>query len=498
MSGGGIWIPNNHHMKRLGAEDTREKALTYIRAASPEGWQQTEDSLWTAFVDHGPEMIRFVEKHSPTRFNPNREPDPYAEAPGGMAYGRNVSAAPIRTGILGAWRNKIRIPAKTFPLNYEEVFDTFFFANPKKQLLRMAPRIIWRLLTKTRTMGRALCIGLLKGCLDNGVEIWLDSSATQLTKDDQAGRITGLKVERNGQEITVIADKAVILATGGFEWNKDMMAENFPGPVELTASPKTNTGDGHRMAQEVGAQLVHMDQALVMGVEPVEYEGQIQGAPSYDYSLPHSMIINRHGHRFVNEKQMNIGLAFEELDPETRTPAHLPAWRIYDSQFAKKYPLAMPKKSFPGNYFKANSLNELAIMIGVDGASLETTAKGFSDAARIGVDHEFERGANIWDTKRGCDPTNKPNPTLGTIEQAPFYAMPFRASFFGTKGGPRTNEHAQVLDQKGEVIAGLYAAGNVMANPIGSKGIGAGTTLGPCLTFGYIAARSALNIEQDS
>ena len=144
------------------------------------------------------------------------------------------------------------------------------------------------------------------------------------------------------------------------------MARYFPGPVEWTASPSTNTGDGQRMAEEVGAQLDHMDQALIMGTTPVTYEGRLQGQPAADYFLPHSMIVNRHGRRFVNEKQMNVGLAFAEMDPDTGTPAHLPAWRIYDSQFAAKYPHGLPKKSVPGNYFKADTLEELAGLIDVD------------------------------------------------------------------------------------------------------------------------------------
>ena len=269
------------------------------------------------------------------------------------------------------------------------------------------------------------------------------------------------------------------------------MAEHFPGPVEWTASPSSNTGDGQLMAQEVGVQLDHMDQALIMGTTPGMYEGQLQGQPAADYFLPHSMIVNRHGRRFVNEKQMNVGLAFAEKNPETGTPAHLPAGRIYDAQFSKKYPHALPKKSVPGNYFKADTLKELAAQIDVDANGLEQTAQRFSEFARKGVDDDYGRGGSVWDRNRGGDPGHRPNPTLGTIEQAPFYAMPFKASFLGTKGGARTNERAEVLDQNDVPIPGLYAAGNVMANSFGSKGVGAGTTLGPCLTWGYIAGLNA-------
>lgn len=489
MSGGCIWAPRHHRSAELGIEDSRETILEYIRAVSPDGWHNREEPLWAAFVDMVPDVLLFLEAQSPLRFNPNRDPDPYAEAPGGRPFGRNVSAAPIRIGVLGDWRDKVRRPTFDLRLSYEEMVDTFFFAHPKKWVARYMPRLLWRKLLNMRTKGNALSIGLLKGCLDKGVDIWLDTPAKRLVMAE--GRVRGLELERNGETETVLAKKGVILASGGFEWNPEMMAEHFPGPVEWTASPSTNTGDGQRMAAAVGARLDHMDQALVMGTTPVTYDGQLQGQPAADYFLPHTMIVNRHGKRFVNEKQMNIGLAFAEKDSETGTPAHLPAWRIYDSQFAAKYPHALPSQSVPNNRFMANRLEELAEIIEVDAQGLTETANRFSDFARTGVDEDFGRGASAWDLNRGGDPTHKPNPTLGTIEKAPFYAMPFKASFLGTKGGPRTNEKAEVLKEDDQPIPGLYAAGNVMANSFGSKGVGAGTTLGPCLTWGYIAGLNA-------
>lgn len=489
MSGGCIWIPGHHYMAELGVSDSRDAALAYIRAVSPDGWHNLEEPLWAAFVDRAPEMLKFVEMHSPARFKPNRDPDPYAEAPGGMEFGRNVSPRPIRIGILGPWRDRIRPRTLSVELSYDEIVDTHFYANPKKGMMRFFPRLLWRHLRGMRTRGNALTIGLLKGCLDKGVEVWLNSPAKRLITDD--GRVTGLELERNGTAVTVAAAKGVILASGGFEWNAEMMAEHFPGPVEWTASPSTNTGDGQRMAADVGAHLDRMDQALIMGTTPVTYEGRLQGQPAADYFLPHSMIVNRHGKRFVNEKQMNVGLAFAERDPETGEPLHLPAWRIYDSQFAEKYPHALPKASVPDNRFEADTLEDLARQIDVDPDGLAETAARFSTFARDGKDEDFGRGDTAWDRNRGGDPTHEPSPTLGTIERPPFYAMPFKASFLGTKGGARTNERAEVLRPDGTPITGLYAAGNVMANAFGSKGVGAGTTLGPCLTWGYIAGMSA-------
>ena len=489
MSGGCIWVPNHHHQARLGVQDSADDAMNYIRAVSPAGWHNAEEPLWQAFVDEAPQMLRFVEDQTPITFNPNRDPDPYAEVNGGKAFGRNVSAGPIRAVQAGAWKDKIRRPAVNVELSYEEVVDTFFYAQPKRWTLRFAPRLFWRRLWDKRTRGNALTIGLLRGCIDAGVTIWAETAAKHLIVHE--GVVTGIDVERVGDALAVAA-KAVILASGGFEWNPEMMAKFFPGPVEWTASPDTNTGDGQCMAEAAGAQLDHMDQALIMGTTPVEYEGRTHhGLPAADYFLPYSMIVNKHGKRFINEKQMNVGLAFDERDPRTGEPLHLPAWRIYDGQFAAKYPHALPKKGVEGNHFRADTLAELAAQIDVNPTGLVETAARFSEFARAGVDEDFGRGATIWDRNRGGDPDHKPNPTLGTIEKAPFYAMPFKASFLATKGGARTDNKARVLKPDGTVLPGLYAAGNVTANSFGSKGVGAGTTLGPCLTWGYIAGGDA-------
>ncbi len=489
LSGGGTWVPCHHHQAAVGATDSREEALDYIRAIAPQGWHNVEEPLWRAFVHCAPEMLTFVEAKSPLRFAPSLEPDPYVEAPGGKRFGRMLSPRPISALSLGPWRKRIRGPMFSPWINYEEVHDSYFYAQPKRILLRLAPRMLYRMATGKRVMGNALVVGLLRGCLQNGCAIWTDASALRLISRD--GRIAGVELARDGEPLEVRARKGVVLASGGFEWNEQMMAEHLPGPVEWTGSPSTNTGDGQRMAAEVGARLDRMDQALIFGTTAVPYEGEVRGAPAGDYYLPHSMIVNRHGRRFVNEKQMNIGLAFDERDPDSGEPLHLPAWRIYDSQYASKYALALPKTNAYATCFKDDTLQGLAGQIGVNSPGLVESAARFSRFARTGLDEDFGRGATFWDRHRMTDPNNAPSPTLGTIEIPPFYAYPFKASFLGTKGGARTNERGQVIDRQGEVIRGLYAAGNVMANPFGSKAVGAGTTLSPCLTWGYICGLQA-------
>ena len=193
MSGGNVWVPCHHHQTRIGVTESRDEALAYIRAASPPGWHNTEDPLWISFVDHAPVMLEFLERHTPLRFVPNREPDPYAELPGGKAFGRNVSAEPLAVRILGPWADKLRAsaPVLRYRLRYGEFVDTSFYAHPKRWMLRLAPRLLWRLMTGQQTMGGALVVGLLKGCLERGCVIWSATAAETLSKIN--GRVGGVR-----------------------------------------------------------------------------------------------------------------------------------------------------------------------------------------------------------------------------------------------------------------------------------------------------------------
>ncbi|MBW7925242.1 MAG: FAD-dependent oxidoreductase [Burkholderiaceae bacterium] len=487
MAGGCTWVPCNHHMAAAGLADSAEDALEYIRAVAPPGWAADEEPLWQAFVEHAPAMLRFVERESPLRFGMGGEPDPYPDAPGARLRGRNVSPRPLRFAELGAWRGRIRPSPMPFRLCYDEITDHHLAAIPSRAFRRFGHRLLWRVLTDRRAMGQAFVGGLLLGCLRHGAEVRTNARACELIVED--GRVAGVVLDGANGRQAVRACCGVVIATGGFEWDPELMARHHPGPVTWTASPSCNTGDGHRLAEQAGARLERMDQALVMGTRPVVYLGEAHAMPAADYTLPHSMIINASGRRFVNELQMNIGLALDARDPVTGKRINMPAWRIYDAQYAARYRHMLPRGP---ERAQAETLRELAMAIGVDADGLEREAMRMTGFARAGRDDDFGRGGNRWDPARSGDPRIGPNSCLGTIDQPPFYAYPIVPGFLGTKGGPRTDARAQVLDAQRRPIPGLYCAGNAMANPFGSKAIGAGTTLGPCLAWGYIAARSAL------
>jgi 3-oxosteroid 1-dehydrogenase len=496
MSGAGTWIPSNHHMLAAGMSDTPEEALAYLRATAPEGWQAEEDALWQAFAEQAADALKFIEDNTPLKFELVHHPDLYVEAPGGKLSGRMVSPLPISRNILGIWRDRIRGSTMPQVFTYRELVVGTILSRPIRSLLAMAPTLLYRLLTRRVGKGNALITGLLRGCLDRGCEIMVGTAAKRLVTEDASGggRIVGVEAQAATQSLRIRAHKGVVLATGGFEWDPALRARHFPGEVGLIASPRTNTGDGQKMAAAVGAELARMDQANIYACTVTTYEGERHGLPLNELYHPHCLLVNRHGRRFVNEGDPNVGVTLDTRDAATGEPVHLPCWRIFDAQYAAQNPVAMWfARRDAGWLRKSHSLAELAHAIALDPTTLQATVERFNGFVREGKDRDFNRGETAWEMFYTGDPARpNGNGALGTIAKAPFYAAPYHRAILGTKGGPRTNERGQVLRADGSLIGGLYCAGVAMANPIGTKAVGAGTTIGPCLTWGYICGRNVV------
>lgn len=486
MSGAGTWIPANHLAAEAGIADSVEEALTYIRAAAPDGWAETEAPLWEAFVRAAPEMLKFVEARTPLRFALTPEPDPLRTLPGAKMKGRMMSPRALSRWRAG--RYAFRIRRSTIPeiFTYHEAVTTDIYHKPYSTALSLAPRLLWRWLVNARGKGTALVTGLLRGCLDAGVRFELSARAVELTQDT-TGAVTGAIVERGGARETWSASTGVVIATGGFEWDAELLAQHFPGPVDYRGSPTAHEGDGQRMAAAAGAELARMDQATIAPSIPVRYQGQVLAQPVPFHTETNAMLVNRHGERFMNELTFNIGEALDRRDPATGAPIHLPAWVITDARMLDQVPpVRWAAKADPGWMRQAPDIATLAGLIGVPPATLEASVARFNAFARDGRDEDFGRPARpdpaaAGDKRRraGMDP----------ITRAPFLAMPLSRSILGTKGGARTNEHAEVLRPDGSVIPGLFAAGIAMANPIGSRNVGTGTTIGPNMAWGYIVGK---------
>jgi 3-oxosteroid 1-dehydrogenase len=493
VSGGVLWIPNNHHMAKAGISDSRAEALAYVKRLAD---GRSDERLIETFLDEAPAMLKFVEEVTPVRFQAlPKYPDYHPEFEGAKAGGRSLDPGLFDTKQLGAWKDKLR-RSPVFgmtAMSVTEATDWGVFSKPLKLPFKLLGQ---RFSEGLVCYGGALVGGLLKGLLDRGIEPMLQTAARDLVFED--GRVIGLKAIRDTKEILISAKRGVILASGGFEWSKELTAQFLGGIITHPNSPPGNEGDGLKMAMALGADLANMSEAWwcpSIDIPGEEYDGrQLHRGDFAIRSLPHSIIVNRRGRRFVNEAHNynDMMKPFFTFDPVSYERPNLPAWIVLDQQFVERYALLtiVPGMPVPEWIPRAQTLGELAAKLGIDAAGLESTVHRFNGFAKEGLDADFERGKSLYDHFYG-DSDNQPNPNLGTIEKAPFYALQLHPGAIGTKGGARVDARARVLHVSGAPIPGLYAAGNVMAGITGPGYPGAGSTIGTAMTFGYLAGRDA-------
>jgi 3-oxosteroid 1-dehydrogenase len=490
MSGAGTWIPANHLARDQGVKDSSEEALQYLRATGPNGWAATEDALWVAFANEAPNALAMICDKTPLEFEVTPEPDPMAEYEGGKSGGRMLAPLALRRSVAGPLARLIRPSTLPHVFTYVEGHEDKPFGKPLKALAKLWPRLLWRYLTGARGQGTALVAGLLAGCQANGVRFRTQTRAVTLNTDELGG-IVGVEAEHDGQLLDITAARGVVIASGGFEWDRERFDAHFPGLTDRLASPRTNTGDGQRMAQAVGADMAHLDQANVYATVPTFYEGQLHGMPSLFHGGRNVIVVNRHARRFTSEQDYNFGERLDERDADTGEPVNTPCYMIGDQQFLKTSGMfRWYARKDPAWVKQAPSLDALAKLIGLDAGALAETVSRFNGFARAGRDEDFHRGESIWEQYKCGVPADNPAGALGEIVQAPFVAVSLNRSVLGTKGGPRTNADGQVMRADGSAIPGLYCAGVAMANPIGTRAVGAGTTIGPCLTWGYICGKA--------
>ena len=502
-SGGGVWIPGNAVLRRAGITDTPAAASAYLAHVAGE---ETPASLRAAFLEHGPAMLDLVLANTPLRFAwvPNYS-DYYPEAPGGRAGGRSIEPVPIDGRILGPELARLRPPYLPAPAGI-----TVTQANYRWMSLGTShPRAIWTtarvtgrmIVTKIRkrrllSMGQALITGLRAGLATVDVPVWLSTTMTALQIED--GKVTGVTVTRpDGEPVVVRARKGVLLASGGFEQNAEMRAKYQRAPIgsDWTVGSPGNTGEGIQLGEAAGGVLELMDDAWWGPSLP------LTGGPVFclaERSLPGSMFVNGAGERFVNEAAPYVDAVHAMYEKHTEDNPHIPCWMITDQRYRNRYVFTgmPPRKPLPrrwyksGAVFRADSLADLAGQIGVPADALAETVQKFNDFARAGWDEDFGRGDSAYDRYYG-DPNRKPNPNLAPLAQPPYYAIKIVPGDLGTKGGLRTDERARVLRADGSVIEGLYAAGNTSALVMGRSYAGPGATIGPAMTFGYLAAIDA-------
>ena len=495
-SGGQVWIPNNPHMPEVGIEDSREKALTYIMSLSRD---MLDESLIESYVDAGPAMVTFLEKHTPVQFYAVQGmPDYHPEFPGGSVEGGRTIECPLYPfQELGEWEHKVT--------------PSPYFANPnitmsETPLGKAIPEIpseeelSRRSEENERGCGQALIGRLLRACLDQNIEIRTGCGVKELIVEED--QVRGVEVETSQGLQKISATKGVVLASGGFDWDEDLRRSFLRGPMTHPVSMETTTGDGLRMSMKAGAMLSNMREAWWIPVAVVSTEENPMGRVLINgqRTLPYSIMVNRHGKRFTNEaaNYNAFGAAFHVEDVSKFEYQNLPCWLIFDGTYAEQYGFRVASgvegKGVADWVTSAQSPEELADLLGIDGKNLRSSIERWNTHCENSHDPDFGRGDSAFDRWWG-DPHRKGqrDATLGPLTKPPYYAVEIKSGCLGTKGGPKVDKYARVLNIEGEAIRGLYAAGNVMGSPFGMTYGGPGGTLGPAMVFGYLAANHAVS-----
>jgi len=515
LSGGVVWAPNNPLMARAGIGDSAEDGLRYLERVT--AGSSTTEKL-RAYVETAPRMLATLADRSHVRFEcVESYPDYYPEEEGGKQGGRSCEPALFDALQLGDELERMQLPHMEHYVLGGRL--TVKVADGKRLMGGGLPlvgfmlrsltsyytnfRARWRRLRNTDfTLGCALVGRLRLSLMDRNVPLWLGTPLRDLVLDE--GRIVGAVVEREGKQLRIRTRRGVLLAAGGFERNLALREQYQPAPASdcWTGGCETNTGDTLALAPKIGADLDLMDEAWWCPTMLVSTEDRVRMV-IFEKHLPGGLIVDRRGRRFMNEAEPYNDVGKSMYRANTPDGTAIPAFFVFDRKFRKKYacgPMlpgaSMPDWALPrdleGDFFeKSETLEGLAQKIGVDADGLNETVRRFNQSAQIGEDPEFGRGDSLQDryyTARA----EGPNPSLGPIEKPPFYAVRVYPGDLGTKGGFRTDASARVLTPADEPIAGLYAAGNCSAAAMGRTYPGAGGTIGPAMTFGFIAAEHAL------
>ena len=483
VSGGGVWLPNNHVMAKAGLEDSREDALAYIRRVA--GDRAPDPELLEVYVDTAPEVLRYLEDNTPLRTHIQPLPDYYGpwEFPGTKRVpGRTVEADPYPVADeLPEWASRIVKRGTLMSLGAATTLaEDFMPPTPEleEELRRREAQDI-------RPKGAALVARLFKGLLERGVETRVETPAREIVTDE-AGDVIGVVAEQEGRTVRVGTRKGVVLACGGFEWNPALVKAHLGYEVH-PLSPGGNTGDGLMMAVDAHAQLGNMDSywgTPVMFDPEITRDGALVPQFEWGRGAPASIVVNQKGERFANEAlpYNDFPKAFGVYDAEAvEFPNAGPGYQIFDRTVrdSQRILSMFPGQPDPDWIVKADTIAALADKVGLEPDAVAATVERYNAGAAEGVDPDFHRHEHGLMAPGAMAP----------IVEPPFYAVEIHPGMLGTNGGPRLDRNGQVLRFGGGVVGGLYAAGNTAANVFGWAYPSGGGTLGNGLVFGFLAGR---------
>ena len=495
LSGGWLWVPNHPLQKSIGVSDSIEAAATYLLH---EAGEHFDAERVDAFLRHAPQMVDFFMRETAVRFDASATfPDYHPAAPGGLAGGRSIVASAFDGRQLGEHLAKLRPPLAqltVFGIMIGSGVELMHFMRWSKSL-RSAAFVARRLLGHGTarlvhgrgvrlTNGNALAGRLLKSALDAGVTLLANAPVSDLSLN--AAKVGGHPVR---------ARKGLVLACGGFPRDAARTARLFPHREHHSPAPAGNTGDGLRLAEAAGALI---DESLPNAAAwvPVSQVPGLGVFPHFiDRAKPGVIAVTRHGLRFVNE-----GNSYHDFVQALLRAGETCAWLITDHRalrayglgFVKPRPMPLAPHLKSGYLLRADTPEELAAKAGIDARTFAAALGKYNDAAKSGSDPDFRKGENAYNRFYG-DPDIRPNPCVAPIVEAPLYAVKVVIGDLGTYAGIVTNGNAQVLDRDRKPIPGLYAVGNDALSIMGGAYPGPGITLGPAMTFGWLAGRHMAN-----
>lgn len=486
-SGSGMWLPTNAVLRRAGSHDTLEAASTYYHAVVGD---RTPRALQDAYLNTGHRLIDFLERNPVLQFQVFPWPDYYGGAPCAKPEGRHIIAKELPIAELGDLADVLR-PTLT----------TERQGQPRSELLFGGQALIGRLLLAVARTGK--------------VDLRPNSALESLITD--AGRVIGAVAETPQGRIRIRADRGVLIAAGGFEQNDDMRREfGVAAPAQWSMGSPGNKGAAIRAGIAIGADTDLMDECWWSPglMHP-------DGTATFSVGILGGLFVNQAGRRFTNESQPYDIVGHDVLRGEATGVGHIPFWHVYDDRFGLRPPVLnasvalWPSDEYvaAGLWKQADTIEGLAAEIGVPAATLAETIGRFNGFARTGTDEDFKRGAFAYDRFfLGADAPEEnlvalenpdfgdalssgvgPNPCLIPVDRPRYYAASFGISDLGTKGGLKTDPKARVLDKAGQVIPGLYAAGNSMAAVSGQTYPGGGNPIGSSVVFAHLAALDTLD-----
>lgn len=456
--GGGMWFPCNAVLRRAGSDDTVEDALGYFHAVVGD---RTPRDLQETYVRGGAELIDYLEADNNFKFAVLPWPDYFGKVPGARLDGmRHIVAKPVPDERLGPYAGLVRGP-----------LDTERLGAPAPDILIGGRALIGRFLAALRTFPNAT--------------VYRNAALVELITNDDA--VVGAVVRRDGEFVRIGARRGVVLAAGGFEHNTEMR-ERFgvPGRREDSMGASGNVGLAHEAAIRIGAATDLMDQAWWSpGLTHPD------GRSAFALWFTGGIFVNQDGRRFVNESAPYDRIGRAIISQVEAGQLSLPYWMIYDDREGEVPPVKATNVSMvdtasyqqAGLWRSAETLAQLAENLGIPPPNLIETVNRYNSQVARGADSDFGRGDEAYDRA-----FSEGAPPLAPIDKPPFHAAAFGLSDLGTKGGLRTDTHGRVLDTSGEVIPGLYAAGNTMAAVSGTTYPGGGNPIGASLLFSHLAA----------